>query len=48
MFASAVLFGLVNSLTYTIDNADEPLRTVSETFLSVALDTGLLSSVNFS
>lgn len=44
----AVLFGLVNSLTYTIDNAEEPLRTVSETFLSVALDTGLLSSVNFS
>lgn len=43
-----VLFGLANSLTYTIDNGKEPLHTVSESFISVALDTGLISLVNFS
>lgn len=48
LLIQVVLFGLANSLTYTIDNGKEPLHTVSESFISVALDTGLISLVNFS
>ncbi|XP_050293673.1 heparanase-like [Anthonomus grandis grandis] len=44
----ALAIGLVNSLTYTVDTENEALFTINDRFVSAALDTGLLDSVNLS